>query len=185
MNMSLSKNLIAVGQLIVAAATGSVFGVFSAIFWATFMQDTTTFHPANNYGLENTWYQMIFNDQTNFKGDNGTDMTLVLGGTSQNECHSLKSYRNVSDGRSVKLFDQKNPDSYLPPGMKVHLYWRQDCKLHRPYGIITVPANAKEVLVADINKPSANYEVFNNYTQADGGDRQLGSHVMGTSWSIP
>lgn len=183
--MSMPDDLISIAKVVLAAATGSLVGVFSAIFWATFNADTTTFHPSGNYGPQDTWYQIIFHDQTNFKGNNGTDMTLVLGGRPQNECQSIKNTKDVSEGRSATLFDQKNQDSYLPQGMKVTLYWRQDCKHYRPYGVITVPAGAKKVEIPDINKPSANYEVFNNYSQQDGGDRQLGGHVMGVLWSLP
>lgn len=182
--MTLRENLTALGKLILAAATGSVFGVFTAIFWIA-MQEGTTLHPADNYGPKGTWYHLVFNDQVDFKGSSGRDMVLVLGGIPQNDCHSIKNYGDVSDGKSVRLYDSKNPDAYLPQGMTVYLYWGRHCSDWRPYGIITVPANAKEVLVPNLNKPSPNYQVFNNYKQKDGGDRELGGHVFGIDWTIP
>ncbi len=182
--MNLSDNLSAMARVILSAATGSIVGVLVVIFWIT-MQEETSLHPADNYGPKGTWYHLVFNDQVDFKGSSGNDMVLVLGGLSQNDCHSIKSYRDVSDGKSVRLYDSKNPDAYLPQGMQVTLYWGRNCSDWRPYGIITVPANATEVRVPNLNKPSANYEVFNNYKQKDGGDRELGGHVFGVYWTIP
>jgi hypothetical protein len=141
--------------------------------------------PADNYGPEGTWYHMVFWKKINFEGSSGTNRILVLGGMSQNICNNIKNYRDVSDSRSVKLYDSMNPDSYLPEGMKVYLYWGRKCSDWRPYGVITVPANAKEIRVPRLNKPSANYEVFNNFQQRDGGDRKLNGHVNGIFWYIP
>ena len=179
--MNMSDNISAIVRVIASAATGSVVGVLAVIFWIA-MQEDTTLSPAANYGPENTWYHMVFHDKTNYEGHNGTDMTLVLGGTEQNECNDLRSYRDVSDGKSVKFYDNANPDEYIAEGTKIYLYWGRRCPSYKPYGVITVPANVKEVKVPDLNKSSTNYEVFNNF---DSEDRVLAGHIFGVKWSAP
>ena len=155
-----------------------IFFIFS------FGGNTTTWHPATNYGLENTWYKLLFNDKINFKGDYSI---LQLGASPQNMCDSIgpNYYGDPTEGRSVKLYDEFHPDSPLPEGMKVYLYWGKKCSDWRPYGVITVPPNTNRVEVPRLNKPSPNYEVFNNFHQRDGGERVLNGHVRAIRWSIP
>jgi len=174
-------NISAIVRVIVSAATGSLVGVLAVIFWIA-MQEDTSLSPAVNYGPDTTWYHMIFNDEKDFKGSSGTDMVLVLGGVPQRACHNLKLYRDVSDGKSVKLYDNAKPDEYLAEGTKVFIYWGRKCSGIKPYGVITVPANVKEVRVPDINQASPDYEVFNNF---DSQDRELAGHIFGVNWVVP
>jgi hypothetical protein len=181
------ETIIKVGRFALAALFGSVLTVFT--IFTLFPENTTKWSPADNYGVEKTWYKLPFNDESNFTGSWGS---FVLGAFPQNECINIKGisgwYGDPNDGRSVKLYDEfqgDHPDWNLPEGMKVHIYWGRACSDWRPYGVITVPANVKSVKVPRLNYSSENYEVFNNFEQQDGGDRSLGGHVYGIRWSIP
>ncbi|MHC4093401.1 MAG: hypothetical protein ACYSVY_24535, partial [Planctomycetota bacterium] len=74
---------------------------------------------------------------------------------------------------------------HLIPGTKIHLYWGRKCSEWRPHGAITVPDGVKQVSIPDLNVSSSNYVVYNNYSQDDGGDRELAGHVFAVRWSIP
>ena len=175
--MGLFKNLSKMAEVAIAAASGSILTVV-VIVLLTVWPNETKLQPADNYGPENTWYYITFYDKTNFEGSWGK---YVLGGVEQNICHNIKSIDGASDGKSVKVYDYFNQDSYLPQGMQIYLYWGKVCADWKPYGIITVPANAKEVRVPNVNQSSENYEVLNNFKK----DRELAGHINGLSWLIP
>jgi len=169
------KNLVKMAQLAAAAASGSLITVLVIIFSTAFDNDTNL-HPANNYGEAGTWYHLISDDEFNFNG--GYDI-LVLSGLTQVECHNIKG-GGASDGKSIKIYEQLF-NSYLPEGMKVYLYWGKRCVGYKPYGVITVPASVKEIIVPNVNRASDNYEVFNNFEKG----RKLAGHINGLAWSVP
>lgn len=165
--------------VVIALAVGGGFGWIGCNGDDSLHPDTNT-----NYGPEGTAFRMIFWDKINFQGDGGTNDLLHLWSFTQNDCHNIKDYRTVSDGKSVELWDYNNPDSPLPVGMKVYLYWGKNCNRdypNNPYGVITVPENTPRVKVPRLNHSSLGYEAFN----IPSGDRKLNGHVYGLRWYIP
>jgi len=176
-NKTLLENLVKMTRVGLAASSLSLLGVLAIIFGIGFDNDTT-FHEADNYGPDGTWYKVRFYDRVEFGGDGEN---CIIGGMPQNVCNSLIKYGNVSDGKSAVLFDGLNEDAFLPEGMKVYIMWGKACNSAKPYGVITVPANVTKVRVPRLNKASANYEVFNIGV----GGRMLNGHVNGLKWHMP
>jgi hypothetical protein len=81
--------------------------------------DDDTLQPVDNYGPEGTWFHLVCDDKINFEGDSDN---LVIGGIPKNNCYSIRSYRDCSDMRSVRLYDKFNPNSFLPEGMVIKLF---------------------------------------------------------------
>lgn len=174
--MSASRLARLVGHILLLSSLGLITGLGSCNGGGNGL------HPADNYGPKDTWFHLVYYTKIDFKGDR---KPLVLNGAPQDECRNVKSIRHVRNGRSVVLYDYRNPAGPLPAGMKVYIYWGKNCPQWKPVGVITVPENTSRIEVPRLNKPSDNYQVFNNFNQQDGGKRRLNGHTFGVRWVLP
>ena len=151
------ENLSVMARILIAAASLSVIGVLAGILGSIF-DDDTTLTVAKNHGPTNTSFRLSFTEEFNNEGDLNL---CVLSGMPQGFCSNLTSYKDVSDCKSVRLYDKFDNIEYLPEGMVIYLYWGKVCNTHKPYGVIRVPANVKEITIPNLNISSENYEVYN------------------------